>query len=866
MVVAVGLAMFAFVILDSIQQMDEVPPFLIVLMLGIASGFVGWAIGTQQEKRTQTKGASKNFALYGMLIGVAIGALSIFYKSETAAVETSEGNISYKELTEIREKRVLSNRFFVESLRAVRREIVIDLVRQRFPGLNPSDSLFDLFKNDAERTFQGIINQPRFIFHPDSEWDAVMSWLLNKEADKMGLEVSDDVVNEFIHSATGKHLDPNDFYKIRNEMNLSHARLYDILREQIRAEMVFGLKRPQRLMTPGDFGKRYRQLKVRQELEIAKIPVSEFLKFVPEPKEAELRIYFDLHKQPVSSITPAYIPSFYQPRKVKVSYLMATWEKVEKEVDDNKPVQEEDIKIHYLDKRDLLYLNPLANRAEPFPTFPKSKDTPTPNKESFDDKNDDAKPKPENENASLNDRSGDLRFVSFQESKQKKKSEAKSEKKPVKKQNSDNKSPKQPAKKKTAKKKTEQKPAIRVKQPPPPPMPESPPPTKYRPFDNLLKDEIRRELRDQRIETQMKERINTAKDWLRKNIEKPYRDMLLEPDEVKFDAQPTSDKAKEYAIAHDFEYTVTELLSKEEFTEAGNAGKFELSEDWERYAVPNAFNATSQGNSSVAILFDPIRDEDHKTEVNLYRISRSVVRVSRNRYLFWKVEDVLPRVPTLDDDGIRDKVVEAWKLSKARELSEEEKKDNVKRQTANRRAEELANDVRNSGLAMSEALLGKTVSGDADSALIEIPSNSNTFSWMRLTPNFDPGSRQQREPTLEDASVGGIKDPPGVGEEFLETVFEKLKDGEVGVAFNADKSVYYVVRVLNRTPASTEGEQELLNRFLREKLFWTQFFDPYPTPYDRMQEAEESILQRNWFTDFQRKYNIRFNTNPNASR
>lgn len=339
--------------------------------------------------------------------------------------------------------------------------------------------------------------------------------------------------------------------------------------------------------------------------------------------------------------------------------------------------------------------------------------------------------------------------------------------------------------------------------------------------------------------------------------------MLLEPDTLAFDAKASTDKVKKYALANDLVFTVTGLLSGEEFLEKD---KFELSEGYERYSAQDRFDVTPQGRSSVEILFDIIRDENHKTEINLFRISRSIVKTSQNRYLFWKIEDVLERVPSLEDEGIREKVVEAWKMMKARELSEEEKKDNVKRQTANQRAEELAEHVRKSGLAMSEALLGKTVNGNTDSGLIDIPPNSNIFSWLRLTPNLNPGPRQRQEPTLSIPDIDGIETPPGVGYEFFETVFEKMKDGEIGVAFNADKSLFYVVRVLNRTPASNEGEQELLNRFLREKLFSSPSVDPTRTTYDQMQADGDNDMFQLWFSDFQRKYNIRFHTNVDAPR
>jgi|GEM_PF-5841040 len=841
----VGLAMFAFVILSSIQKMNDVDPALIVLILAILFAFVGWAVGFQQEKKTKTKGAALNYAMYFALGGAVIGVAMKYFTRELPAVTVTSrefnGSLTSKELSNLREKRVLSNRFMVESLRAVKKKYVLDMLRLR--GMDSTNSSFATFKKFEEQQFERMVNQPIFSFYQDPKMDAVTSWLLNKEADQMGLEVSDEVVNEFILKVTRNLLTGQDVFKIRTEMKLSRSRLFDILREQIRASIVFRMKEPQPLMTPGDFGKRFRQLNVREELEIAKIPVSEFLKFVPEPKEDELRAYFDSHKIPKPIDSPSYVTSFFQPRKVKVAYLKASWEKVEKSTDKNHAVTDADVKKHYLENRDTKYLNPSRSRAKPFPS---SEDIPTLNKNSSDDSKD-GMSKMDDGKTSLENRESGLAFVSYQDSQKKKKSQTTSQKKQ---KSAAKTSPK------NSKKKTETKQTVRVKQPPPPPLPVPPPPTKYLPLDNLLKEQIRLELRNERITKAMKDRIEKAKSWLLKNVEKPYISKRSDPENVTFDVQAISKKAKDYALAHDFEYTVTELLSSEEFLETG---KFELSEGWEGYTGENDFNSAPKGSSSVAILFNPI-PEKQKTEASFYHISRSIVKRSRNRFLFWKVDDILQHVPLLEDEGIREKVLTAWKLSKARELSNQEKKDHVSRKTAFRRAEELAEIVRKSGSSMSEALLGTPVSEDADSALIEIPPNTDTFAWKRLTPDIDPGTGRQRgEPQLKDSTIRGIATPPGVGEEFFETVFEKLKDGEVGVAFNADKSVYYVVRVLNRTPASEEGEQELLNRFLKEKLFGTQF-DPYPTTYTRLQQNENNEIRNAWMRDFQRKYIIQFNT------
>jgi hypothetical protein len=93
-----------------------------------------------------------------------------------------------------------------------------------------------------------------------------------------------------------------------------------------------------------------------------------------------------------------------------------------------------------------------------------------------------------------------------------------------------------------------------------------------------------------------------------------------------------------------------------------------------------------------------------------------------------------------------------------------------------------------------------------------------------------------------------ILNPTGVekaGPEFMETVFNKLSPGEVGVATNADKSAYYVVKVLTRSQATPEQLAEFRKRFLEEPLFEGYSFGggrSFPSVYQHLAIGE---LQQN---------------------
>lgn len=178
----------------------------------------------------------------------------------------------------------------------------------------------------------------------------------------------------------------------------------------------------------------------------------------------------------------------------------------------------------------------------------------------------------------------------------------------------------------------------------------------------------------------------------------------------------------------------------------------------------------------------------------------------------WVITDYSPsHVPTLDDPGIRDQVVLAFKRTKAREL-------------ARARAEELVKLI-DAGLAkpdgekktMSETLEGQTVLGSEDSTVLSM-RQTLPFSWMEQS--MTPQMNFMQQPTARLSSIRFADEIAGTvryaGPKFMQTVFEDLDNNAVGVVPNEDFSSYYVVQVLDRTPADRNGEEILRQQFLTE--------------------------------------------------
>ena len=109
MVVLIGLAMFAFIFLDTISNMDSSAALLPILFVMLGAG-VFWILGAQTGK-------ANTYAATGALLGAAIGLLLprltapadavVFVPAAGASVE----NLSARELHNLTQRRITANNF-----------------------------------------------------------------------------------------------------------------------------------------------------------------------------------------------------------------------------------------------------------------------------------------------------------------------------------------------------------------------------------------------------------------------------------------------------------------------------------------------------------------------------------------------------------------------------------------------------------------------------------------------------------------------------------------------------------------------------------------------------------------------------------
>jgi hypothetical protein len=180
-----------------------------------------------------------------------------------------------------------------------------------------------------------------------------------------------------------------------------------------------------------------------------------------------------------------------------------------------------------------------------------------------------------------------------------------------------------------------------------------------------------------------------------------------------------------------------------------------------------------------------------------------------NFYLFWKTQEEPAYVPPLDE--VREKVVRAWKMDKAREL-------------AKKRGEEYAAQARALKKPLKDAFGSQANLKVADTA---------PFSWMTLgNVPTQPGAA----PRLSE--VDGVDQ---AGPEFMKTVFG-LPVGGLGVALNEPQDTAYVVQVLDFEPAQVQ----LRDDFAMEN----------PNRYMAAARDDQIAIFRDWIADLNKEAGV----------
>ena len=854
--VLIGLSMFAFIVAGSINETNA-PVFL-----GVILGALGlWLLSN--------KGGSEGWliAAVGGIVGGFVGAFAPGWFGQDAAVYTSEGNLTHTEIAEIIEDQQDANEFLGRAF---------NLVVERTPEEEQRQ-----LTSPAPFRFLEVVNQPT------AERNAALTYLFGKKADEMGITLTDEAVQQYILDATNGELTKSEFEQVRSQLRVGTSKLFDMLREQLRAREAYRLLSPvgaaslgPSAPTPQELWNEFKKLKEEATVAITTLPVEEFVAQVEEPSEAELQAYFERYKTQMP--LPNGTPGFRIPRQVRVAYVEILASEIRENVT---PPTQEEILAHYEANKaryEFSQQMPGQGEAEAAPSSTAPAEAPRPKTSGADADgttmtetapedsaqpasqspaadNGQTNPKspaeavkppspesaPATESSAVISRDGTM-FVSFQPEGKTAKPATSAGASAV---QAGKPSPPSDSKASPAAKADDAKESASAG----PKLPQIPEegamktpaadeaaksagdmPTSVADSgadDGPSKDtlaRIREELMAQRVRDALDARQIEVRDRVDEILQEVMSTLPLPPNPEEEQAVRKYESARTAAIAEAIDRI--EKFAKQHddlqwhFTPAMSYEDLVTSDD---YPVGQALR-WRENQPPFGADNTPIADLlfGSPPDAPLLPIGgRSML--NNSRYVLFKAADLASRVPEFTEEGVQEQVTQAWKLVEARKLAEQ-------------RAAELVVAANETEGPLAKAIEKKTVTGQTPGEELTV-EEIGPFTW--LTRSSVP-SRGMAMPAIVPTTLPRL---PAAGEEFMETVFETTGVGKAGMAPSVDRQSFYVVQVKSRTP---EKElQAVREEFMKEDFFGGQMMFAM-NPYRRQAITEAMQVRQQWLENF----------------
>ena len=723
------------------------------------------------------------------VVGVAAMVAFVFldpvmrYVSRTPAqenpvvVETRYGALTQAELNGLVQSRDLVNAFLQQLTRA---SVEAQIKKGQSDPRNQAqevDQQYSMWRQMLmERT------------KPGQEEAAVETLVLAKRAEQSGLVVNDRSINDLLKLITGDSLGSQQIQDVVNSLHtgrkVSVARLFDSIRTEMLASKFSQLfAQSLRDIPPAQRFEYYARLNRRAKAEVMPLAVADFTGQVKNPSSEDLDSFYEAHKNRYPD--PSFPePGFKQPKRAAFQYFKADFAKFQDEF--KAQVTEAEIQEYY-DKNKAQFRavelpgdkDPLKNdpsKSDPSKSDPATPDATDESKSQDPAKSEGDKPAdpsaapgakpaepgnakgaddtPDQPQTRLGTPAATIRLVST--------TTTADEKAPAEKDTAE----KDTAEKDTAEKDTaeaESKPAEKATseaaaEPAPPAAggeaasgsdekpAKKPAEAQFEPLEKVH-DSIRDSIAGQKANAHVSETFDElsatmrryADDMDRYNVGKAANPALPAPK-----AFPFAELAKSKGV----EAKELPLLTAAE-TAADDLGKVR--------------RIVADPRSRFGFRSEALDEFAFSDSLPTYKATTGEDNEG-NQYLFWKTQEEAAYVPPLDK--IRDKVVAAWKMIKARDF-------------ARKRANEYAAQAQAAGKPLKDVFAAQ-----GNLKVIE----TAPFSWLSIgNVPFDPAGMQPRI-----SQVTGVDHP---GPDFMETVF-KLSPGEVGVALNHPEDTAFVVRLV----------------------------------------------------------------------
>ena len=314
-VILTCLAMFAFIILDSVSKMET--SAIMPIIFGLIGAALAWMWGSQNER-----GISYPTICVGAVLGGIAGAMIVAQSGNQGGISTAHGRLSNRDIFEMKQKRDIANQFIVSAFRE-RKEEVHPMMANYY------------------------LNQYRF--GDTSSRSVVTKLLLEKEADALGIEISDEFITDYIKTISDNSMTRKALTTIRGQLGIGESELYDLLRSELRARVASRVLNPELVHMPDQYWGDFEKLNVRHSIDAVAIPVEPFAARLPKPSDQEINEVFEAFK----GVYPmGENPGFVQPDRLQLAWFESNYEAAEALVGE---IPEEELKARYEERKETEY-------------------------------------------------------------------------------------------------------------------------------------------------------------------------------------------------------------------------------------------------------------------------------------------------------------------------------------------------------------------------------------------------------------------------------------------------------------------------------------------------------------------------------
>jgi hypothetical protein len=835
-VILTGLAMISFVLLGATgsSSASDMPPILIVIALAAMVGGAAWVLGLINNK-------SSEYGMGGAALGAVLGVFITWSRPTSVVAYVKGSDISISQVDELADNRVIANQF----------------VRMAFQKTNGFDPL-QFGPAFARQYIFGFVGGDG-----TSDGDLVITELLLREADRLGIQIPNDAVFDFINDLAfnpDKSLTRKQFAELREQLKtrgrggVSEARLLQAIGQELKAKRAAEMLFRQPEVPAASLWDYYRKLHMTEEADVAVVPISDFLDTSVEPPADELAKLFAEYRENEPGVTKEGRieegrPGFHQPPRSKIAYLEAVYDDFEKKVPE---VTDAEIEKRYEEsyKKPLINIDdplaplggdrppappsaepvddaaaplktpdlpgetkPDAPAVPPEPAPPTNETQPSDNPAPSEEKPKEESAPPEKSSSSL-DRPSSLKFVAAQD--ETPPADQPAETKPAE-PAADSPKPDanaEPAKTDPAATKAAEKPETPAEGDQPAETPPATDPAKPDPAATTPADPAAPGLTAPAAEKPAGSKspdpplptIRPLDDALRAEIREAITreraDELMDQAIQKGIVYMTEDIGLAMNTAPDDELHLTpEAASKKLKEFAAKEGLVYVETPWLSYQELKDSEDYPIGSAYVLSGQGNqiVADEVARIFGRNQKYAQTQKATSFATRSYYAYW-VIDEKPGFEPKDMEDPIVKEQVVKIWRERQAREK--------ARARAEELVKQLVQSDKSMSEALGETTITGKPGTGYVTIRPTGK-FSWYRL-PSVPPtGMRQQEPPRLTE--IPSLKP---LGEEFMTKVFDAMKPGDVSTADSGDKSEIYVVKVLSRNPSTPEELEAFRQRFL----------------------------------------------------